>query len=58
TPNDPSAEIYEIGGVTHSPLICPTVDEKGVTRTKKYAELFGAEKIQANYDMKATNSIL
>ncbi|GKB92406.1 hypothetical protein Tco_0964678, partial [Tanacetum coccineum] len=58
TPNDPSAEIYENGGVTHGPLIWPTVNEKGVTRTKKYAELSAAEKIQANYDMKATNIIL
>ncbi|GJU14458.1 hypothetical protein Tco_1142424 [Tanacetum coccineum] len=30
----------------------------GVTRTKKYAELSAAEKIQANCDMKATNIIL
>ncbi|GKA95706.1 retrovirus-related pol polyprotein from transposon TNT 1-94 [Tanacetum coccineum] len=29
-----------------------------VTRTKKYAELSAAEKIQADYDMKATNIIL
>ncbi|GKA64181.1 hypothetical protein Tco_0763787 [Tanacetum coccineum] len=30
----------------------------GVTRTKKYAELSAAEKIQAGCDMKATNIIL
>ncbi|GKC71880.1 hypothetical protein Tco_1117763 [Tanacetum coccineum] len=40
------------------PLIWPTVEENGVTKTKKYAELSDAEKIQADYDMKATNIIL
>ncbi|GJS12079.1 hypothetical protein Tco_0368875 [Tanacetum coccineum] len=39
-------------------LIWPTIEENGVTRTKKYAELSAAEKIQADYDMKATNIIL
>nr|GEU86159.1 hypothetical protein [Tanacetum cinerariifolium] len=39
-------------------LIWPTVEENGVTRTKKYAELSDAEKIQADYDLKATNIIL
>ncbi|GKC62299.1 hypothetical protein Tco_1094897 [Tanacetum coccineum] len=36
----------------------PTVEENGVTRTKKYVELSAAEKIQANCGMKATNIIL
>ncbi|GJS11167.1 hypothetical protein Tco_0367963 [Tanacetum coccineum] len=40
------------------PLIWPTVEENGVIRTKKYAELSVAEKIQAGCDMKATNIIL
>ncbi|GJY74731.1 hypothetical protein Tco_0479162 [Tanacetum coccineum] len=40
------------------PLIWPTIEENRVTRTKKYAELSVAEKIQADYDMKATNIIL
>nr|GEV88745.1 hypothetical protein [Tanacetum cinerariifolium] len=44
--------------VEHGLLICPTIEENGVTRTKKYAELFAAEKIQADCDMKATNIIL
>ncbi|GJX73495.1 hypothetical protein Tco_0312090 [Tanacetum coccineum] len=44
--------------VENDPLIWPTVEENGVTRTKKYAELSAAEKIQADYDMKATNIIL
>ncbi|GKA71529.1 hypothetical protein Tco_0777668 [Tanacetum coccineum] len=43
--------------VEHGLLIWPTIEENGVTRTKKYAELFAAEKIQADCDMKATNII-
>ncbi|GJY68545.1 hypothetical protein Tco_0471527 [Tanacetum coccineum] len=38
-------------------LIWPTIEENGLTRTKKYAELSATEKIQAHYDMKATNII-
>nr|GFA87909.1 hypothetical protein [Tanacetum cinerariifolium] len=44
--------------VKHGPLIWPTIEENGVTRTKKYAKLSAAEKIQADCDMKATNIIL
>ncbi|GJY86630.1 hypothetical protein Tco_0500656 [Tanacetum coccineum] len=44
--------------VKHDPLIWPTIEENGVTRTKKYAELSAAEKIQADCDIKATNIIL
>ncbi|GKC41339.1 hypothetical protein Tco_1059061, partial [Tanacetum coccineum] len=44
--------------VKHGPLIWPTVEENSVIRTKKYAELFAAEKIQADCDMKATNIIV
>ncbi|GKE21253.1 hypothetical protein Tco_1432765 [Tanacetum coccineum] len=44
--------------VENGPLIWPTVEENGVTRTKKYAELSAAEKIQADCDTKATNIIL
>nr|GEY57573.1 hypothetical protein [Tanacetum cinerariifolium] len=39
-------------------LIWPTIEEKWVTRTKKYVELSATEKIQADCDMKATNIIL
>ncbi|GKE95273.1 hypothetical protein Tco_1580128, partial [Tanacetum coccineum] len=39
--------------VEHRPLIWHTVEENGMTRTKKYAELSAAEKIQADCDMKA-----
>ncbi|GJX79151.1 hypothetical protein Tco_0327300 [Tanacetum coccineum] len=38
--------------VENGPLIWPTVEENGVTRIKKYAELSVAEKIQADCDMK------
>nr|GFB17603.1 hypothetical protein [Tanacetum cinerariifolium] len=31
--------------VKNGPLICLTVEENGITRTKKYAELSAAEKI-------------
>nr|GEV81495.1 hypothetical protein [Tanacetum cinerariifolium] len=41
--------------VEHDPLIWPTVKANG--RTKKYAKLSAAEKIQADCDMKATNII-
>ncbi|GJS13746.1 hypothetical protein Tco_0408218 [Tanacetum coccineum] len=44
--------------VENDPLIWPTVEENGVTKTKKYAKLSDAEKIQADCDMKATNIIL
>ncbi|GKF70553.1 hypothetical protein Tco_0203610 [Tanacetum coccineum] len=44
--------------VENGPLIWPTVEENEVTRTKKYAKLFAAEKIQDDCDMKATNIIL
>ncbi|GKD78401.1 hypothetical protein Tco_1341022 [Tanacetum coccineum] len=44
--------------VEHGPLIWHTIEENGVTRTKKYAELSAIEKIQADCDLKATNIIL
>ncbi|GJY31297.1 zf-CCHC domain-containing protein, partial [Tanacetum coccineum] len=44
--------------VEHSTLIWPTIEENGVTRTKKYVELSATEKIQADCDMKATSIIL
>nr|GEY66053.1 hypothetical protein [Tanacetum cinerariifolium] len=40
------------------PLIWPTIEENGVTKTKKYAKLTAAEKIQVDCDKKATNIIL
>ncbi|GJR49524.1 retrovirus-related pol polyprotein from transposon TNT 1-94 [Tanacetum coccineum] len=42
----------------HGPLIWPTIEENGVTRTKKYVELSATEKIQVDCDLKATNIIL
>ncbi|GJR87955.1 hypothetical protein Tco_0211966 [Tanacetum coccineum] len=44
--------------VEHVPLIWPTIEENGVTRTKKYEEMSATEKIQADCDLKATNIIL
>ncbi|GKC17027.1 hypothetical protein Tco_1013809 [Tanacetum coccineum] len=44
--------------VENSPLIWPSIEKNGVIRTKKYAELSAADKIQADCDMKATNIIL
>nr|GEV48764.1 hypothetical protein [Tanacetum cinerariifolium] len=44
--------------VENGPLIWHTVEENGVIRTKKYAKLSAAEKIQADCDTKATNIIL
>ncbi|GKB18042.1 retrovirus-related pol polyprotein from transposon TNT 1-94, partial [Tanacetum coccineum] len=44
--------------VEHGPLIWPTIKENGVSKTKKYKELTATEKIQADYDLKATNIIL
>nr|GEY36332.1 retrovirus-related Pol polyprotein from transposon TNT 1-94 [Tanacetum cinerariifolium] len=44
--------------VEQGPLICPTIEENGVTRPKKYLELTPSEAIQADCDAKATNIIL
>nr|GEY24669.1 Gag-Pol polyprotein [Tanacetum cinerariifolium] len=38
--------------VEHGPLIWPMIEENGMTKTKKYAELFAIEKLQADCDMK------
>nr|GFC23133.1 hypothetical protein [Tanacetum cinerariifolium] len=43
--------------VEHGPLIWPTIEENGMTRTKKYNELSATEKIQADCDLKVTNII-
>ncbi|GJW92660.1 hypothetical protein Tco_0170213 [Tanacetum coccineum] len=44
--------------VEHGLLIWLTIEENGVTRTKKYAELSATKKIQADCDLRATNIIL
>ncbi|GJR83363.1 hypothetical protein Tco_0154148 [Tanacetum coccineum] len=44
--------------VEHGPLVWPMIEENGVTKTKKYEELFATEKIQADYDLKETSIIL
>nr|GEX74619.1 hypothetical protein [Tanacetum cinerariifolium] len=43
--------------VEHGPLIWPTIEDNGMTRTKKYNELSATEKIQADCDLKVTNII-
>nr|GEU98305.1 reverse transcriptase domain-containing protein [Tanacetum cinerariifolium] len=50
--------LKELRCYKNGPLIGPTIEENGVTRTKKYAELFTAEKIQVDCYMKATSIIL
>nr|GFB46454.1 hypothetical protein [Tanacetum cinerariifolium] len=42
----------------NGPLLWPTVEENGVTRSKKYSELSAIKAIQADCDVKATNIIL
>nr|GEX77043.1 hypothetical protein [Tanacetum cinerariifolium] len=42
----------------NAPLICPSIEENGVTRPKKYFELSATKVIQADCDVKATNIIL
>nr|GEW40375.1 uncharacterized mitochondrial protein AtMg00810-like [Tanacetum cinerariifolium] len=44
--------------VEHSPLNWPSIKVDGVTRLKKYAELFASEKLQADRDLKVTYIIL
>nr|GEV75161.1 hypothetical protein [Tanacetum cinerariifolium] len=44
--------------VENGPLLWPTVEENGVTSSKKYSELSTTESIQADCDVKATNIIL
>nr|GEV38558.1 hypothetical protein [Tanacetum cinerariifolium] len=44
--------------VKNGPLIWPSVEENGVTRPKKYSELYAIEAIQADCDVKATNIII
>ncbi|GKD12611.1 hypothetical protein Tco_1197018, partial [Tanacetum coccineum] len=44
--------------IENGPLIWPSIEENGVTRPKKYSELFATEVIQADCDIKATNIIL
>ncbi|GJY31464.1 hypothetical protein Tco_0414959 [Tanacetum coccineum] len=44
--------------VENDPLIWPTIEENGVIKTKKYAELSATEKIQTDCDIKETNIIL
>nr|GEX06409.1 hypothetical protein [Tanacetum cinerariifolium] len=48
-----------LSSVQNGPLILPTITKAdGITRSKKYEELYATEKIQADCDCKATNIIL
>nr|GEX18566.1 hypothetical protein [Tanacetum cinerariifolium] len=44
--------------VENGPLIWPLIEENGVTRPKKYSELSVSKAIQADCDVKETNTIL
>nr|GFB86745.1 hypothetical protein [Tanacetum cinerariifolium] len=44
--------------VEHGPLLWPTIEEDGVIRLKKYSKLSAVKAIQADCDVKATNTIL
>ncbi|GKB72668.1 hypothetical protein Tco_0934080 [Tanacetum coccineum] len=47
-----------LNSLNNGPSLGLTIEENGVTRTKKYVELSATEKIQADCDMKAANIIL
>ncbi|GJS73570.1 hypothetical protein Tco_0706411 [Tanacetum coccineum] len=48
-----------LNSVLNGPLVWPTVDEEnGTIGSKKYEELSVAEKLQADWDLKATNIVL
>nr|GEW89322.1 retrovirus-related Pol polyprotein from transposon TNT 1-94 [Tanacetum cinerariifolium] len=44
--------------IENGPLLWSTIEENGVTRSKKYSELSATEAIHADCDVKATNIIL
>ncbi|GKC15616.1 hypothetical protein Tco_1012398 [Tanacetum coccineum] len=44
--------------VENGPLTWPTIEENGVTRPRKYSELYATDAIQADCDVKAINIIL
>ncbi|GJS53735.1 hypothetical protein Tco_0627097 [Tanacetum coccineum] len=44
--------------VENGPLIWPSIEENGVIRPNKYSELSATKAIQADCDIKATNTIL
>ncbi|GJW06758.1 hypothetical protein Tco_1569181 [Tanacetum coccineum] len=47
-----------LNSIQNGPLVWPTIQEDGTTRTKKFEELSVTEKLQADYDLKATNIVL
>ncbi|GJZ39115.1 retrovirus-related pol polyprotein from transposon TNT 1-94 [Tanacetum coccineum] len=50
--------IMILESVEHGPLIWPTIEEIGVTRTKKYEELSATEKIQAYFQLLMQGTLL
>ncbi|GJS80646.1 hypothetical protein Tco_0730527 [Tanacetum coccineum] len=44
--------------IENGPLIWPTIEENGVTRPRKYSELSATDAIQADCDVKVTNTTL
>ncbi|GKA52287.1 hypothetical protein Tco_0745483 [Tanacetum coccineum] len=47
-----------LNSIEHGPLVYGTIEVDGVIRTKTYEELTDVEKLQDDYDVKATNIIL
>ncbi|GJS44107.1 hypothetical protein Tco_0569150 [Tanacetum coccineum] len=47
-----------LNSVENGPLIWPTVEENVNTWKKKYEELSATEKLQDDYDLKATNIVI
>ncbi|GJS43779.1 hypothetical protein Tco_0568822 [Tanacetum coccineum] len=44
--------------IENRPLVCPTIEENGALRPKKYTKLSEQEKLQDDYDVQAINIIL
>nr|GEX50965.1 hypothetical protein [Tanacetum cinerariifolium] len=47
-----------LDSIDNGPLVCPTDEEDGQTRPKKYSELNDEQKLQDDCDVQATNIIL
>ncbi|GJT87101.1 hypothetical protein Tco_1068818 [Tanacetum coccineum] len=50
--------IMILNSLQNGALVCPTIEENGTARKKKYEELSVVEKLQADCDLKATNIVL
>ncbi|GJT13839.1 hypothetical protein Tco_0860881 [Tanacetum coccineum] len=47
-----------LNSILHGPLIYGTIEVDGVTRLKTFEELMDQEKLQDDYDVRATNIVL